>query len=806
MSNNINNTEDISFLEEDNAGGMQFKDILMLVVRNLHWFILCALIGAAVAYYKVKREERVYASATSIMLKTGSSGGSESLRSSAILSQFTGGGVALSRIDNEIIIIKSQTLMEEVVRRLGLHTSYSYTTRLAKRNKTLYNESPIEVMFPDANDQANASLLVTPVNEKQATLSKFNGQENAPAMTVNVGDTVNTPVGRVAVNYTWYYNSYFNGSSIAVQRRPVSSVASQYRRAVRVARDSEKNTILRLSLSDTSPTRAADVLNMLVAVYNEDSMEDQKRILAYSKEYIDNRIAYLDGDIDSISQQVVSFQQKHNIIDTRSYGQAAVASSAEYSQELKNLEVQRGLAMYLLDFVNNNKEHDLIPSNMGLKGKSAALIDKYDEIALQMNKYKQSGTMNNPNAQAKMTELITLEASVKESLTSYIAEMETRIESAREGRQSAVAQVQNVPVEQLRVRAIESKKQIKEGLLLTMLTKREELLLNEPKIEPSCKVIDQAWPNYSPIAPKPKKEVTRGLLIGLLIPVVVIVLRRLLDTRVHFRRDVEKLTKTPFLGEIPFKKDAGDHAIVVKENGRDSVSEAFRLVRSNLEYMKNREAKGGQVVMFTSFIVASGKTFVSSNLASSFALANKKVVLVDLDIRKATMNKVFGVKSKAGVSNYLSGTIDTVDELIHSDLTVQNMDVIFSGPVPPNPAELLMSDRLDQMVAYLRERYDYVFLDNVPVGIVADPEIVKRLADATIFVVRANKTDKRMISELDKIYKSEKFPNLAVVLNSVKYKKHAGYGSYGYGYGGYGYGTEEDDKKKHRRHKHHHED
>ncbi len=598
MSNNPNNTEDLSFLEEEN-GGMQFKDILMLVVRNLPWFIICALIGGGLAFYKVKSQEKVYASSTSVMLKTGNSGGSESFRSSAIMSQFAGDGVAYSSIPNEIIIMKSQTLMEQVVRRLGLQTSYSYTTRLAKRNKTLYNDSPIEVAFPDANEQLNASMIVTPINNSQAQLSHFNGQENAPAMTVRVGDTVNTPFGKVAVNYTWYYSDFFNGIPIAVQRRSVASVAAQYRNAVNVTRDDEKNTILRLSLADTSPTRAADVLNALVAAYNEDSMEDQKRILAYSKKYIDERIAYLDGDIDSISQEVVSFQQRHNIIDTRSYGEAFVASSAEYSQELKDLQVQQGLAEYLLDFVNSNNDHDLIPSNMGLKGKAATLIDKYDEIALQLNKYKQAGTMNNPTAQAKMTELITLEASVRESLESYISELETRIQGAKEGRQSANAQVQTVPVEQLKVRAIESKKQIKEGLLLTMLTKREELLLNEPKIEPNCKVIDQAWPNYSPIAPKPKKEVMRGLLIGLLIPVIVIVLRRLLDTRVHFRNDVEKLTKTPFLGEIPFKKDAGDHAIVVKENGRDSVSEAFRLVRSNLEYMKNRDAKGGQVVMLS---------------------------------------------------------------------------------------------------------------------------------------------------------------------------------------------------------------
>ena len=619
-TNNPNTNEDLSFLEDEKAGGLQFKDILFLVLHNLHWFILCALICGGLAYYNVKGKDRIYSSATSILLKTGTSGGSESFRSSALMSQVAGAnGVAVSTINNEIIIIKSQTLMENVVRRLNLNTMYSYTTRLAKRNKTLYKDSPIEVTFPGANEQLSVSMIVTPKNTKEVVLSNFNEQENAPAMTVKVGEEINSPVGKVVIEYTWFYNDFFNGTPILVRRQPVAIVAAQYRQAINVARDDEKNTILNLSLADTSPTRAADVLNTLVEVYNEDSMEDQKRILAYSTKYIDDRIAYLDGDIDSISRQVVNFQQRHNIIDLGSYGQSFVASSTEYSQELKELEVQRGLAQYLLEFVQNNKEHDLIPSNMGLKGKTATLIDKYDEVALQMNKYKQAGTMNNPQAQAKMAELLTMESSVVESLVSYIAELDTRIRSASQGRQSANAQVQAVPVEQLRVRAIESKKQIKEGLLLTMLTKREELLLNEPKIEPSCKVIDQAWPNYAAIAPNPKKEVLRGILIGLLIPVIVIVLRRLLDTRIHFRGDVEKLTKTPFLGEIPFKEKAKDHAIVVKENGRDSVSEAFRLVRSNLEYMKNADQKGGQVVMFTSFIVASGKTFVSTNLASSGA-------------------------------------------------------------------------------------------------------------------------------------------------------------------------------------------
>ena len=426
-NNKQNNSDDISFLEE-NSGGIQFKDILFLVLHNLHWFILCALLGAGIAYYKVKGVEKVYSSSATIMLKTGSSGGSESLRSSAVMDEFMGRGVAVSSIFNEMMILQSQTLMERVVRLLDLNTMYSYTTRLAKRNKALYKDSPIEVHFPDANDQTSVSFVITPKDSETIVLSEFQGQNDSPQMTVHAGDTVNTPVGRVAVAYTWFYNESYNNISINMQHHPVATVASWYRYALNVVPDDErKNTILRLSINDSSPTRAADVLNTLIMVYNEDSMEDQRRILQYSTKYIEERIAYLDNDIDAISQEVVDFQQQHNIIDVRSYGQSYVASSVQYSEELKELKVQRGLAQYLLDYVESNTEHDLIPSNMGLQGKAATLIDSYDELAIQLNKYKQSGTMNNPQAQAKLSELITLEAGVKEALESYLSELDMRI-------------------------------------------------------------------------------------------------------------------------------------------------------------------------------------------------------------------------------------------------------------------------------------------------------------------------------------------------------------------------------------------
>ena len=247
-TNKPNNTEDLAFLEEEANSGLQFKDILFLVLRNIHWFILFAAIGGGLAYYKVKGEERVYASSTTIMLKSGNNAGTESLRSSALLNEFTSRGATVSTIQNEIMIIKSQTLMENVVRKLHLNTKYSYTTRLAKRNKTLYNDRPVEVLFPDANEQLNVSFVVTPKDATHAELSFFQGREDSPSMTINIGEMTNTPVGKVIINYTWYYNDFFNGIGIQVRQQPVAQVATQYRNAVSVVRDDEKNSI-RLKLN-----------------------------------------------------------------------------------------------------------------------------------------------------------------------------------------------------------------------------------------------------------------------------------------------------------------------------------------------------------------------------------------------------------------------------------------------------------------------------------------------------------------------------------------------------------------------------
>ena len=815
MANNpIENTDaEMSFLEEDSGSNFNIKDILFIILRNLHWFILCGLLGAGYAYWKVNGEERTYSTSASVLIKTGASTGTESMRSSSMMNQMLGNGAMISTINNEIIILKSATLMDSVVRHLGLNVEYSYKTKIAKRNKALYQDNPVTVAFDKLDENGWFSFTLTPKDEGHVILSDMG--DNAQEKVVALGEKVSTPIGEMIVSEKWNYSSMI-GTPICIDIKPVTTVSRSLRQRLSVSRDSEKNTVLNLYITDNSASRAADVLNTLIAVYNSDAIADQERMLQYSYEFINGRIDQLYGDLDSLQERVVGFKVANVLLDTRSLGQAELVARSASAAEVKALEAKKSRLSYLLEAANSVADDGMLPIVSDIGQEPVALISKYNENSRKLAKYREAGVAENPAAKKIASEQPVLLNNLIASLESDLDALQDQINMARMEGSVATSKVQAAPEKQVRIGSVEDMLKIRQQLYLNLLTKREEMLLDRPRFEGTGKVIDAAQINNTPIAPDEKKEVTSGLLIGLLIPAVIIALIHLLDTAIHGRADVEKATKTPFLGEIPYKPDLEGRSIVVKENGRDSVSEAFRLVRSNLDYMRNRE-KSSQVVLFTSFMVSSGKTFVSSNLATSFALGNKKVVLVDLDIRKGTLNKVFNMKTNFGVSNFLSGKVEDVEEIIHHNFPIKNLDVIFAGPVPPNPAELLLSDYLDDMVCDLRERYDYVFLDNVPLGLVADADIVKRVADTTMFILRAGVTDKRSLREIDKLYKNKSFPNLSIVLNSVTYKKRygnkgygygAGYGGYGYGYGygggyGYGYGNEEEGGKKGKKFHHH---
>lgn len=787
-----NDTNDISFLDENSNTSLKIKDTLYLIFRNLHWLILFAVIGAFAGTYYARTQEKIFASNARIIIKDPNSN-SVDMRDSELLNSVTNartGKFYVSTLNNELMIMTSKTTMMEVVKAMDLNVTYTMPTKLVKRVKDLYGETPVLVAMLDVKDSQHTAMTVTPADAKRAVLQM---EEFGPAY-VALNDTVTTPVGRVVVSPTWNYTESWYGAAVTVTHATVSGTADYYRAVVSAVRDDDKNTIVNLTVRDKSAQRAADLLNKLIEVYNEDAINSKKKIVAYSHDYINERLAVLDEELGAKEMELASFKRQNELIDVGSLGQTYVSASIASSQQAEKLEQQLSLARYLQEAVNNGSLSKPLPVSLGIEDPNiVASLTQFNESALKLDKYETSGATNNPIVRELMTEQTVLKSNLSKMVSVYISSLSERLQGARSAGARASSQVQSVPTKQIYVENVERMQKIKESLYLNLLTKREELMISQPSMEGNAKVVEEARVIPVPVAPNERSMMLKGLLIGLCIPIAFYLIRKLLDTKVRYRADIEKGTTVPFVGEVPAREKDDTRKIVVYSNKRDAISEAFRMLRPNIEYMFDN-TQPSHVILFTSFFESSGKTFLTSNLTASFAIAGKKAVLVDLDLRKGTLNKNTTETRMAGVSNYLAGQVDDIDEIIQHGVLAENVDCVFSGPIPPNPAELLSGTRFDEMISQLRERYTYIILDSVPAGLVADADIVKRVADATMFVIRYGRFDKQMLGELEKLYKAEKFPNMGIVLNAVQYKKRGygyGYGKnygYGYGYGNYGYG------------------
>ena len=789
MDNGINTNTELSFINEKSATPGRIKDGVMFFLHHLHWFILCGAVGFLVAKYFTDRMPRSYASSAKIMLKMSTASnrngsGSESAIMNGIAQSYYYSPF-LTTINNEITIITSKTNMREVVEKLNLNVGYTVTPNPLKPAKDLYGESPVKVDFCDLDPNAYASFSLT---LQKDSLVQISAADYAP-VTGRLRDTINVPSGKVVVTPTWFYGEDFIGQPISVTHSSTNDIAEHYRGAVSVSRDDYANTLLNLYIRDRSAVRAADVLNAVIEVYNEDAIRDKTQIIENTYDFINQRIAQLNRDLSQKEGQIASFKRANNIIDINALGQSSLANKVTRSEEAERIGQQLALAQYTQGVLNNAS--DTSPILVAFDDPViASEVKKYNDTAIKLAKYKKSGATNNPMVQSLGDDLSSLRSSVDNMLSSYTVGLEERLGAARAAESAATAEVQAVPMKQIYVGDIERMQEVKSALYLNLLSKREELLISQPSIEAAAKIIDEARVNRTPVAPNTKKTMLLGLFLGLLVPVVVMLLYRLFDTRVRFRVDIEKETTVPFIGEIPAKKKKDDRSIVVVDRSREIITEAFRLLRSSVSYMKNTEGPS-TVYLSCSMTENSGKTFVVSNLASSFAIAGKKVVMVDLDLRKGTLTKnALGGSSAKGASDYLAAETDDVNEIITRDAVAKGVDLVSSGTLPPNPAELLLSTRLDVMIDKLRERYDCIFLDCVPANVVADSDIVKRVADTTLFVVRSGLMDKRDLPGLQYIYENHKYPNMGIILNGIEVKKHRGYG-YGYGYGagsGYGYG------------------
>ena len=769
-----------------NDQGLNIVDLFMYLASQWKWFLLSILICGGIAWYNYARAPLVYFRSATVIIKDPSNKASTSG-----LDRFDN-FINKVNVANEILQFRSKKLMREVVQRV--HADVSYQIKDGLRSNELYNESPVLVSLPDALPEQSFSFTMTLKDAKTVTLSDFSGIEAKPSYEVALNDTVAIIEGmNVVVTATNYLRDSWLNTPIRVQKLPVESMVNYYKNALGIQQEEEEASILTLALKDSSPARAEDVLNTLITVYNEEAIKEKNQVAVNTSNFINERLIIIERELGNVESNLESFKQRNQIVDIASSAGMYMTESQKYNADAMELETQLRLANFIKDYLTDpSKETDLIPSNTGISDMNIEnQISLYNAAKLKRDHLIDDSSVNNPVVQELNNSLRAMKQSIIRAVDNMIVSLNVKRNDAQNREMRAQDRVTAIPTKERQMLSIERQQKIKEALYLFLLNKREENALSQAMADNNARVIDGAEGSNAPISPNRNRILLLGLLVGIALPGAVCLAILFMDTRVHGRKDIEGVTSVPYLGEIPLDKEAmKDHrkkVMAVKEQGDDIVSEAFRILRTNMAFLSKKD-KPAQVITFTSFNIGAGKTFIARNLSMSLAYMKKRVVMVDLDIRKGTLSRHFG-HYHVGVTNYLSDNTVKVDDIIQHQ---EGFDLIPAGILAPNPAELLMDNRLDELMNELRTRYDYIIADNVPVGLIADATIANRIADLTIFVVRAGKLDRRQLPDIEKLYQEKKLKNMALVLNGANPERH-GYGySYGYGYG-YGYGTK---KKK----------
>ena len=788
---------------------MRIQDLLALCIGKWHWFLISLVVTLGLAVVYLLRTPPVYTRSASLLIKEDSKG--QSL-SSDVGSTFADMGLfqASTNVNNELLSLQSPAVMLDVVKRLHLEVSYKTDGTFYK--KVLYGQDlPVKLVFCDLQDNETASLTLQSSADERFILADFvrNGNKFAAQAPIEAAlrDTVQTPAGRVVIEPSPYYQAGFQ-TPLYVSRTALHAVTEAYIGRLSVALSDEKSTVINLSFQDVCIQRAEDVLNTLISVYNENWVKDKNQIAVSTSMFINERLGVIEGELGNVDEDISSYKSEHLLPDVQAAASLYMAQSSETNAQILALNTQLSMARYVRNYLTGaSGRNQLLPANTGIEsGNVESQIAEYNTMLLQRNNLVANSSEENPLVMDMDQSLKAMRGAIITSIDNLMVTLNTRLRSLRQSEERTTARLAENPSQGKYLLSVERQQKVKEALYLFLLQKREENELSQAFTAYNTRIITPPGGSFLPTAPVKKNIFLVALALGLFIPVAIIFLKENLNTRVRGRKDLENLN-VPFVGEIPLegrklsffgrlRKTLGHQPerketrqILVKEKSRNMINEAFRVVRTNLEFVAGTEG-GAKNIMVTSFNPGSGKTFLTINLAACLAIKGKKVMVLDLDLRRASLSEYVN-SPKEGLSNYLAGQPVDLEKLVVTLPSYPGLSVLPVGTLPPNPTELLFSDRLKNLLASLRKQYDYIFIDCPPIEIVADASIIGKLVDMTLFVVRAGLLERSMLPELDKLYAEDKYANLALVLNGTEtaYGRY-GYHKYGYRYGyHYGYGN-----------------
>ena len=787
-------------MNEQDEEKINYQELLFRYIIHWPWFVASVLVCLIGAWVYLHFQTPVYQVSASIMIKDDKKGsGSTDLGNLGI------GGVITSTqgIDNEIEVLRSKTILKEVVNNLELYITYYDEDEFPE--KELYQTSPVIVNLTaqEADKLPGSALLAMKLSPEgdldvnlKVGLNEYNQRfEKLPAVLPTDAGT-----------FGFALKDSLSGGQMeghkgerhirAVVSRPFG-VAKGYQGALSIAPTSRTTSVAVVSLMNTNIQRARDFINKLMEMYNRNTNNDKNKVAEKTREFINERIKIIDEELGSTEDKLEAFKRNAGLTDISSDAQLAVSGNAEYEKRRVDNGTQINLVRDLIKYINNPlNEYELLPGNIGLSDAGLTTqIGRYNELIIERKRLLRTSTESNPMIVNLDTSIRAMKSNVQAAINGtlqglLIVKADLEREAGRFSRR-----ISDAPGQERQYVSIARQQEIKAGLYLMLLQKREENAITLAATANNAKIIDEPVATGGPLSPKPNMIYMIALVLGVGMPVGVIFLIGLTKFKIEGRGDVEKLTRLPIVGDVPLTNEKAG-SIAVFENQNTLMSETFRHIRTNLQFMLENDQK---VILVTSTVSGEGKSFISSNLAISLSLLGKRVIIVGLDIRKPGLNKIFNIPRKEqGITQYLSNPEKNLMDFVQPSDVSKNLYILPGGIVPPNPTELLARDGLDKAIETLKKNFDYVILDTAPAGMVTDTLLVGRVADLSVYVCRADYSRKAEFTLINELAADNKLPNICTIINGLDLKKkkygyYYGYGKYGkyYGYGkryGYGYG------------------
>ncbi|PJR03965.1 GumC family protein [Avrilella dinanensis] len=749
---------------------INIKEEIFKYIIHWRWFVLSGFVALVIAFLYLRYAENKYQSQTTILIKDDKSQNNQ-LMAFSELDIFGGGKV----IDNEIEVLKSRTLSEITVDSLDLNISY-YTEGNIKKTE-IYSETPIKVIDVKGLDSEKFKSQYYSVkftdkgyhikSENSGDLGEYQFGQKVKS------DSISFAIVRNNLKTT---EELKESATIGIDIKSREQTVEDLRNSLSIEPTSKTANVLRLSVILPNSEKGSDYLNHLVAIYNEQSIFEKRIVSKNTADFISNRLDIIAVELGDVEKDVEQYKNINQIADLETEVRLSLQKLNEFQKSVIENEVQIKITQDLINYLKSSEPYDLIPANYA---QGNIVVDEINKMIIERDRLLSSprgATENNPRIVQAGVQITELKANVLNSLNQQLSNLKITRNDLKQKENEINTKIAQTPRQEREFRIIDRQQKVKEALYLYLLQKREETNITMAATELNAKVIDVAIPVTKAVSPKKMIILLAAVILGLLIPFIVIYVINLLDTKIKTRLDIEGKTPIPFLGDVPTSETPNE---LIDINSRSSSAEAMRIVRTNLEFMLHKQEGKSKTIFLTSTFSGEGKTFVSVNLAATIALSGKRTILVGTDLRNPRISDYIPSPER-GVSNYLTNNDASIEDFITKIDKFNDFHVLTAGSIPPNPAELLMSSKVDEMFAYLKANYDYIIVDTAPVSLVTDTLLIAKHADSFIYVIRANKLDKKMLEIPESLHRDSKLPNMSILLNDTDSTK--GYG-YGYGYG-----------------------